>query len=188
MTTSATAIATRRRVSGPAPWNWLVSSSHGTKREDIRKSAAWTIVSEASSTAPAASGLPATDAMRCRKRRFMPIRPAELGTVRLMNLSPIARPRTAEGERGRHGSRPRRPTRPTRSGARISATTTQASISLAQLMGDRAEADLGQLADQHVGSEDQGRHQEEVLRADPAHGRDLGPSYRSRRRRRLGDP
>ena len=47
--------------------------------------ATWTSVSEMSSTAPAATACGVGAPIRCRKRMLMPIRPAELGTVRLMN-------------------------------------------------------------------------------------------------------
>ena len=120
----------------------------------------------------------------------MPMRPAELGTVRLMNL--IADCRTTHGRRASGAATAPRTEMPDpirAHWATISATTTQASISLAQLMGDGAEADFRQLADQQVRGEDQCRHQQEVLGPNAAHGRDLrGPPCRSRRRRLLEDP
>jgi hypothetical protein len=84
LTTSATPMATTSRVSGA--WNWLVSTLAPTMGRTISRSAACTMVSDTSSTAPEATACTRGTPMRCRKRRFIPIRPAELGTVRLMNL------------------------------------------------------------------------------------------------------
>ena len=68
------------------------------ERERDEEEAIWTIVSDTSSTAPATAACPVGTPIRCRKPRFMAIRPAELGTVRLMNL--IADCRTMHGSSG----------------------------------------------------------------------------------------
>ena len=47
-------------------------------------------------------------------------------------------------------------------------------VGIAQLVGDRAEADLGELADEEVRREDHERHQQDVPRANAAKRRQLG--------------
>ena len=58
--------------------------------------------------------------------------------------------------------------------ARMSATITQARFGVPQLVGDRAEADLGELADEQVRREDHERHQQDVPQANAAKRRHSG--------------
>jgi hypothetical protein len=64
----------------------------------ISTSSALTSFSETSSTAPAATASGGDAPIRRRNRTFIAIRPAELGTVRLMNL--IAAWSTTQGRSG----------------------------------------------------------------------------------------
>jgi hypothetical protein len=56
-------------------------------------------------------------------------------------------------------------------------------LRLGELVGDRVEPDIRELADQQVGGDDERRHRQDVLQADPAQRRDLG----NRRPGRLAD-
>ena len=104
--------------------NWPVSMSAWTKGSVSPKSAAWTTVFEMSSTAPAATASAGGAPMRWRKRRFIPIRPAELGTVRLMNL--IADWSTMQGRSARGVGTP--PRREIPAGMKVACATTSATI------------------------------------------------------------
>ncbi len=85
------------------------------------------MVLDASSMAPPAIASARGAPIRCRQRRFVAIRPAELGTVRLMNLS--ADWSDDEGSSGSGVATPPRAEMPDGTKvdwARSSATTTQA--------------------------------------------------------------
>ena len=173
--TTATAIPSNSRRSGPAPWNWLVSIETPTSGIARRRSPTCTTVSDTSSTAPAANASAGFAPIRCRKRRFIPIRPAELGTVRLMNL--IADCRTMHGSRARGvitAPRTEIPEPMNVHCARINATMTQAGVGVLQLVGDRAEPDLRELADEEIRGKDHEPHQQDVPQPNAAQRHHLG--------------
>ena len=90
-TTATMATRTRttdviRRPEGALNFRSPLSMARSTNGSVSRTSAISTIVSDRSSTAPPATASPVGVPIRCRKRMLIPIRPAELGTVRLMNL------------------------------------------------------------------------------------------------------
>ena len=85
----------------------------------------------------------------------MPMRPAELGTVRLMNL--IADCRTTQGSSGSGvGTAPRNetPSGDERELGEEDPDDDPGDLRIAQLVGDRPESDLRELRDQQVGGDE----------------------------------
>ena len=105
----------------------------------------------------------------------MAIRPAELGTVRLMNL--IADCRTTHGSSG-SGVQHCSPDRDSRADERELREDQRdddpRDVGAAKLVGDRAEADVGELRDDQVGGDSDQRRHQELLDADPGHRLELG--------------
>ena len=149
--TSASTIAPTTRPEGAASAIRLVSMSKSTNGSSDSTST----TRRSSPTAcrrprprpPRAVGAP----ICWRKRTLNAIRPAELGTVRLMNLTAEARAMHGQSGSGvEHGSAQRDRRCHQRSWARISPTTTQAGSASRSCVGDRPEADLGELRDEQV--------------------------------------
>ena len=113
----------------------------------------------------------------------MPIRPAELGTVRLMNL--IADCSTMQGRSGSGVATAPRTEMPDGmkvDWARISATTTHAGSAWPSSSAIVPKPMSASWLIEQVGGEDQGRHEHEVLRPNAAQRRDLRrPPCRPRR-------
>ena len=139
---------------GALPFRSLVSIAISTKGSVSRTRAIWTSVSDTSSTAPAATAWGVGVPIRWRKRMLIPMRPAELGTVRLMNL--IADCSTTQGSSGSGvGTAPRSEIPLADEGGlrEDQRDDEPRGLGVAELVGDRAEADVGELRDEQVGGE-----------------------------------
>ena len=104
----------------------------------------------------------------------MAMRPAELGTVRLMNL--IADCSTTHGISGSGVSTAPRTDTPWADERELGEDERHRhppEVRLPQLVGDRAQADLGELRDEHVDGDDHERRDQQVAWADAAQRRDL---------------
>ena len=180
---STAKISTTVSLDGTMPPSELVSRSTSTKASSTRTSTIWMTVCEMSSTAPAATASARGAPIFWRKRTLIAMRPAELGTVRLMNL--IAASRTTHGRRASGvATAPRSATACVTNVvcARTSAEGDPREVRLRELVPDRPEPDRRELGDQQVGREPDRRGHQEVAEAEAAERRDL----RQRRPGHLG--
>ena len=140
------------------PWSALFVRWKSTNGSAVRKGAVWTMLLDASSTAPPASASGQRHPVFLEEAKVHPDRPAELGAARLMNLIAVC-----SRTHGSNGSRITTPPRidtpePTSATcARMSVRTSQAGFARAHFVGDRPEPDVGQLADQQIRGDDQTR-------------------------------